>query len=164
MPTYTVHAPPRQGAIDPARVVFIRDGFHGWAFIAPLLWLLAYRQWLALLIYVVVTSAIIAALIWLGAGTAAIIAAVICISLLVGFEAASIRRWKLARRGWRTLGFVVAEDRDIAEQRFFARWAERPQPVQPEAPAPRPPETLVPLRRAPERDVIGLFPAPDRAR
>src|SRR5689334_6632695 len=162
MPTYTVHAPPRPNAIDPARVVFLRDGFHGWAFIAPSLWLLVYRQWLALLIYVVVTGAIIAALVWLGAGTASVVAAGLCISLLVGLEAASIRRWTFARRGWKTLGFVVGEDRDIAEQRFFARWAERPVAVEPEPQ--RPPEPSPPFRRAPERDVIGLFPTPDRAR
>jgi hypothetical protein len=162
MPTYTVHAPPRQGAFDPERVVFLRDGFHGWAFIAPALWLLVYRQWLALLAYVIVTLAIVVALSWLGGGTLAIVCAAICISLLVGFEAATIRRWTLGRRGWPMLGFVVGEDRDIAEQRFFARWAERPQPVEPEAPPA--PEAYVPFRRAPERDVIGLFPTPDRAR
>jgi hypothetical protein len=162
MPTYTVHAPPRPGAIDPERVVFLRDGFHGWAFVAPSLWLLLYRQWLALLVYLAGTGAIVAALAWLGAGTGALIAAGVCISLLVGFEAASIRRWTFARRGWVMLGFVVGEDRDAAEQRFFARLAERPLAAEPEPP--RAAEVYAPFRSAPERDVIGLFPKPDRAR
>lgn len=163
MPTYTVHAPPRQGAIDPARVVFLRDGFHGWAFIAPALWLLAYRQWPALLVYVVATGGFVAALVWLGAGTATIVFAALCISLLVGLEAATIRRWTFARRGWMTLGFVVGEDRDIAEQSFFARWAERPQEPAAELPPPAP-APGIPLRRTSPPDVIGLFPSPDRAR
>jgi hypothetical protein len=162
MPTYTVHAPARQGAIDPEKLVFLRDGFHGWAFIAPPIWLLVHRQWLALLGYAIFVALLVTGLAWLGAGATAIVGAVICISLLVGFEAASIRRWTFARRGWAMLGFVVGEDRDLAEQRFFARWAERPQPVPAEPPPP--PESYMPLRRAPERDVIGLFPTPDRAR
>ena len=56
MPTYTVHAPPpRRGETTsaPERFVFVRDGFHVWAFILAPLWLLAHRLWLAFIIYVV---------------------------------------------------------------------------------------------------------------
>ncbi len=55
MPTYTVHAaPPRAGetASDPQRFVFVRDGFHFWAFALAPLWLLVHRLWLVLLGYV----------------------------------------------------------------------------------------------------------------
>ena len=51
MPTYTVHQPPpRQGeaARAPERFVFVRDGFHFWAFVLAPFWLLRYRLWLAL--------------------------------------------------------------------------------------------------------------------
>jgi hypothetical protein len=162
MPTYTVHTPARQGATDPEKVVFLRDGFHGWAFVAPPLWLLVHWQWLALLGYAIFVALLVVGLVWLGAGATAIIGAALCVSLLVGLEAATIRRWTLTRRGWAMLGFVVGEDRNIAEQRFFARWAERPQPAPAETA--RAPDNSVPLRRGPERDVIGLFPSPDRAR
>ncbi len=162
MPTYTVHAPLRQGSVDTDKCVFLRDGFHGWAFVAPPIWLLAHRQWLALLSYAIVISLLVVGLVWLGVGAITVVVAALCVSLLVGFEAATIRRWTLARRGWASLGFVVGEDRDIAEQRFFARLAERPQPT-PAEPK-RPPESNVPFRQALEREVIGLFPAPDRAR
>ena len=85
------------------------------------------------------------------------------IALLVGFEAATLWRWTLARRGWKTLGFVVGEDRDIAEQRFYTAWVNR---------APAPPDDLpepqygapyaTPVRRGSPSptDVIGLFPEP----
>jgi hypothetical protein len=159
MPTYTVHAPPaKTGATDPERFRFVRDGFHFWAFVAPALWLLFYRQWLALLIYLVVAGGIVAGLVWLGAGTAALVGAGACISLLIGFEAATIRRWTFARRGWAVLGFVVGEDKDVAERRFFARWVECPREPRAEPPQGAPP------RAASAPGVIGLFPEPDAPR
>ena len=95
---------------------------------------------------------------WLGASASAQGIAAFCIALLVGFEASTIRRWTLTRRGWSTLGFVVGEDRDVAERRFFTQWAaggtkwpQEPQPA-----------VTVPVRRGQPtgRDVIGLFPEP----
>jgi hypothetical protein len=163
VPTYTVHAPPpRKGALAPECFVFLRDGFHVWAFIAPALWLLVYRLWLAFVLYIIIAGGIIAALVWLGAGTLAVIAAGLCISLLIGFEAASIRRWTLARRRWAMLGFVVGENRDSAEQRFFARWTERPQEIAAPAESTPPPPPRFTPRPAP--DVIGLFPQPGGTR
>ena len=51
MPTFTVHQPPPrpgEAAIAPERFVFVRDGFHFWAFVLAPFWLLRYRLWLAL--------------------------------------------------------------------------------------------------------------------
>ncbi len=162
MPTYTVHAPPaRQGDSQPERFAFLRDGFYFWAFIAPPLWLLVHRQWLALVMYIVIFAASIGGFVWLGLDTGAVVAVAFCMSLLVGFEAASLRRWTLRRRGWTTVGFVVGDDQDGAERRFFARWAE-PAPVPPvelTASAP-PPRTTPPTGRG----VIGLFPEPGARR
>ena len=56
MPTYTVHAPPPhhgETTSAPERFVFVRDGFHFWAFLLAPLWLLLHGLWLALVIYVV---------------------------------------------------------------------------------------------------------------
>ena len=161
MPTFTVHAPPRRDGEAPAspeRFAFVRDGFHGWAFLFAPLWLIALRLWLALVLYVVVTAAVATALALLGASASAQGIAAFCIALLVGFEASTIRRWTLTRRGWSTLGFVVGEDRYVAERRFFTQWAaggtkwpQEPQPA-----------VTVPVRRGQPtgRDVIGLFPEP----
>lgn len=165
MPTYTVHAPPTTGTAKPERFLFLRDGFHFWAFVAPPLWMLLYRQWLALLIYLVVSAAALGGLAWIGASAAAVVAAGLCISLLVGFEAASIRRWSLARGGWSTLGFVVGEDADVAERRFFVRWAERSAARAPQQPSePAQSDGRITGRFVPEGSVIGLFPQPDPPR
>ncbi len=44
------------------------------------------------------------------------------IALLVGLEAGALRRWTLERRGWKTHGFVVGDDLEDAERRFFGQW------------------------------------------
>jgi hypothetical protein len=82
-------------------------------------------------------------------------------SLLVGLEASSLRRWKLARRGFENLGVVVGEDLDIAERRFFDGWVvQRRRPVMPPAPSPFDPPAAEPPRPAPA-DIVGLFPQPE---
>ena len=64
MPTFTVHAPPRaDGApASPERFLFVRDGFHGWAFLLGPFWLIRYRLWLALVLYAIGMVALIAGL------------------------------------------------------------------------------------------------------
>ena len=165
MPTFTVHAPPRRDGEAPAspeRFAFVRDGFHGWAFLLAPFWLIARRLWLALVLYVVVSAAVATGLALLGASGSAQGIAAFCIALLIGFEASTIRRWTLTRRGWLTLGFVVGEDRDVAERRFFTQWAAG-NAKWPEEPAP---SMSAPVRRGPPtgRDVIGLFPEPGQSR
>ena len=103
--------------------MFVRDGFHIWAFILSPLWLLAHRLWLAFVIYVVGYGMVGVAFVFLRVPANAQLLAGLAIALLVGFEAPSIWRWTLTRRRWSTLGFVVGEDAEVAEQRFFANWA-----------------------------------------
>ena len=44
-------------------------------------------------------------------------------ALLIGFEAATLRRFTLARRRrWRNVGIVVGDDLELAERRFFDAW------------------------------------------
>jgi len=162
MPTYTVHAPPpKAGEItsDPQRFVFVRDGFYAWAFLLAPLWLIVHRLWLVLAGYVVVNALIGGVLYAAGATASLKFLASLLIALLVGFEAATLWRWTLSRRRWRTLGFVVGDDQENAERRFFAAWTERkPAPASP----PSEPVYSTPVRRGPPTgsDVIGLFPEP----
>jgi len=59
MPVFTVHAPvDALRRADTDRFVFVRDGFHFWAFVFGPLWLIWHRLWWALLAYVVIIAAI----------------------------------------------------------------------------------------------------------
>jgi hypothetical protein len=167
MPTFTVHEPPprkTESVTAPERFVFVRDGFHFWAFVLAPVWLLVRKLWLAFLIYVVVTIAIAVGLKYVGTPSYVQTTVALVIALLVGLEAATIRRWTLTRRRWKMLGFVVGEDREIAERRFFAAWAAR----EPVTDIIKPVEATyaTPVRRgAPSpSDVIGLFPEPGQTR
>ena len=166
MPTYTVHAPPpREGATGSAaeRYVFVRDGFHVWAFLLAPLWLLIHRLWLAFGIYVVGYGLIATALVLLRVPASAQFATGFLIALLIGFEASSIWRWTLTRRRWVMLGFVIGEDAEIAERRFFAEWNKHSAAT---APVLSEPKYSTPIRRGPPSpsDVLGLFPEPGTQR
>ena len=171
MPVYTVHGPVTGNAAIAAsdRFAFARDGFHFWAALLGPLWLLWHRLWLALLGWIVVVAAINVGLAALGAGSGARLLANLLLALLMGFEAASLRRWTLSRGNWRQLDIVVADDQEAAERRFFDRWTQQrallndqlavdrgaPPPTRdvPGQPFSKPP----PLPRS---DIIGLFPEP----
>jgi hypothetical protein len=170
MPTYTVHEPPprkNESVTAPERFVFVRDGFYFWAFLLAPVWLFVRRLWLALILYVVATITIVAGLRLLHAPPFARDAIEFLIALGIGFEAATIWRWTLARRKWKTLGFVVGEDREIAEHRFFAEWTGSAEKrADTSAPPPSAPVYATPIwrgRPAPS-DVIGLFPEPGQQR
>lgn len=169
MPTYTVHQPPqREGrpVPGPERFAFVRDGFHFWAFLLPPVWMLLHRMWLVLIGYVVVVVAMTVAFAVAGIPSWADAIASLLFGVLIGLEAASLRRWSL--RKWTQLGYVVAEDEELAERRFFAQWVERgaqavpppPSAPPPSFPKPSPPVVSAPLPQRATPDVIGLFPQP----
>jgi Protein of unknown function (DUF2628) len=176
MPVYTVHAPvmTNAGIAAADRFAFVRDGFHFWAALAGVVWLAWHRLWLALIGWIVLLLAVDFGMAALGARGGAIFFANLLLALLMGFEAASLRRWTLSRRNWRQLDIVVADDEESAERRFFDRWtAEQralsndqlavdrggPPPTReiPGQPFSRPP----PLPRS---EIIGLFPEPGGSR
>jgi uncharacterized protein DUF2628 len=162
MTIYTVHAPPLRGsetAPDPERFVFIRDGFSFWAFVFAPLWLLWRRLWLALLFYVAIIVVLEGGMWLLRVPYPARSIVIVLISLLIGMEAGSIRRWTLERRDWRQLGVVTGNNHEAAERRFFDTWV-----AQMAAPRPpvAPPQPMSPNMRVPPdaSDIIGLFPEP----
>jgi hypothetical protein len=137
MQTFTVHEPPYAPAdrVDRAEsLVFIKEGFSWAAALFGPFWLLAYRLWWPLLAYVLAYGAIeavrLARLIdqrWIGLG-------LLALNLLLAFEGDSLRRWALARRGWRLLGTANGRHRVECERRFFDAWL----PTQPVLQAPPP--------------------------
>jgi uncharacterized protein DUF2628 len=166
MSVYTVYAPPLkrgQSAPDPERFVFVRDRFSFWAFLLAPLWMLRHRLWLAFILYLVVIVALEIALGALGASRGVMIAGAALLSLLVGLEAATLRRRALVRRGWSNIGLVIGDDVEAAERRFFDSWiTQLPRNGKPRASS-QPTATVPNLRRPPASEVTGLFPAPGAA-
>lgn len=163
MPVFTVYEPPLRrfdSESDPTRFAFVRDGFSFWAFLLSPVWMLRYRMWLVLVGYLILAVAIGIGLHVVGAPMGARVLVGFLIALLVGIEAASLRRWTLSRRGWNSLGIVVGDDVEAAERRFFDAWVaggrSRGVAPPPAPPAPGP----MPRTGGTPPDVIGLFPEP----
>jgi uncharacterized protein DUF2628 len=166
MAVYTVHEPPlRSGTVapDPERFVFVRDGFYVWAFLLTPLWLIWHRLWLVLLIFVLVIIGLESAMSFLGVAAGARFCALALVSLLVGFEAGTLRRFALGRRGWRNVGVVSGTNAEAAERRFFNDWSVAG-PGRPSGPGGNPP--LLPPSPAPafHTPIVGLFPEPGASR
>jgi hypothetical protein len=173
MAVYTVHQPPlRAGATspEPERFVFVRDGFSFAALLFGPLWMLRHRMWLVLLGYGVVVAGLSLVLHLHASGTVGAIVWAL-VALLLGFEAGTLRRFTLSRRGFRNVGIVVGDDLELAERRFFDSWVRKdwvgrdaagrndsPGPAAPGGGAP----ALTPAPRMPRStpDVLGLFPEP----
>ena len=175
MPVYTVHAPVTNGADLTAtdKFAFVRDGFHFWAAITGVIWLAWHRLWLALIGWIVLLLAVNAGLGALGVGSRAILLINLVLAVLLGFEAASVRRWTLSRRKWRMLDVVVADDEESAERRFFDRWTARNRVTNDSYSVDRggPPPTRsvagLPFSKPPpipQGGIIGLFPEPGGSR
>jgi len=162
MRIYTVHEPPPQRSEhsgDPARFVFVRDGFSFWAFLFGPFWMLRHQMWLVLLGYVIVVVALELLLKLFGASSGTSFVAGLLLALLVGLEAPTLRRFTLRRQKWTNVGVIVGNDLETAERRFFDAWV-KSGGVAPPAMSP------APARQAPPAgtDVIGLFPQPEARR
>jgi Protein of unknown function (DUF2628) len=173
MPVYTVHAPVADGG-EADRFVFVRDGFYFWAFLLGPLWLIWHRLWLALIGYIAIMVGVAVALSLLHASAGTRFTVMLLIALLMGFEAASLRRWTRSRRKWRQLDVVVADDEETAERRFFDRWTAKQRDLSNDRSAidrgAPPPTRDVPGQAfsrppsPPHGDIIGLFPQPGASR
>jgi hypothetical protein len=167
---YTVLEPPLKRSAarrGPDRFAFVRDSFHFWAFVLAPLWMLWHRLWLVFIGFALIAVALQFGLHTIGVGSDGRLLGYALLALLAGLEAGTLRRWTLARRGWRDLGIVSGETREAAERRFFDTW------TSPDGePALRPAESfLAPARaalaaRQPNRtsDIVGLFPEPGAPR
>src|ERR1700721_927249 len=128
MSSYTGHEPPLQAgaaAPEPERYIFVRDGFSFWAFLFGPLWMLCHRMWLVFGFFGVVSFWSEGLVAGGGPSDAVLVAIGLLISLWVGLEAATLRRFTLRRRGWRDVGVISGEDREAAECRFFEAWLQR---------------------------------------
>src|SRR6202453_2370300 len=176
MPVYTVHAPVSNNADLRAtdRFAFVRDGFHLWAAVLGVVWLAWHRLWLALIGWIVLMTVLDVGMVRLGVPATAVFLVDALLALLMGFEAASLRRWTLSRRNWRQLDIVVADDEEAAERRFFDRWTAKQRALGNDQSAidrgaPPPTRAIAgqPFSRPPplsQSEIIGLFPEPGASR
>lgn len=176
MSIYTVHEPPLkagESTPDPDRFVFVRDGFSFWAFLLAPLWMLRHRLWLVFVGYVIVAVALQVGLRLIGASSGVIIIVSFLLALLVGFEAATLRRFTLARRRWNNVAVVVGDDLESAERRFFDAWVDKswtgPSAANPSVAGGGSRRSFAPgmaTARRPQdsSEVLGLFPQPGASR
>src|SRR4051812_50080539 len=98
MPVYTVHAPIAESA-EAARAadhfVFVRDGFHFWAFLLGPLWLAWHRVWLAVLGYGVVTIGGAVGLSWSIMGARLCFVVRVLVPVLDWFGVGRVRLWSV---------------------------------------------------------------------
>lgn len=155
MAVYTVFQPPQRAeemSPDPERFVFVRDRFCFTAFLFAPIWLLWHRLWIAFIGYLIIGGGLVLAVAIVTRSQAVTAVVALLLAVLMGFEAPTLWRWTLTRRGWHDGGVIVGDDLESAERRFFEGWSTVP----PSAPVASTPATLP---RAPLHDeVIGLFP------
>jgi hypothetical protein len=135
-----VHEPPDPPAdrIDRAeRLAFVRDGFSWTAALFTPIWLLAHRLWWPFVIYGLagVGLELLTEQLEFHPGWSILAAAVM--SLLIGFEADTLRRWSLARRGWSQIGAVSGRTTEDCERRWFEMWLPTQPVIAPAAGSPR---------------------------
>ena len=123
--TFTVHEspdPPADRHDRADRLVLVRDGFTYAAAAFTPLWLLLKQQWLAFVIYVGVFAAVVLVLVAADMPPQWYLLASSALHLLVGFEADSIQRWTLSRRGYTMIGTVSGRNQMECERQFLDSW------------------------------------------
>lgn len=185
MKFFTVHRNDERPDPDD-RIVLIKEGFAWAAFFAPVLWLLYNRAWVGLPLYAAAAGAL--GLVYglagfegdalslilgsLALGIPFLLGAFpdpavaipgFLLALLCGFEANDMKRFMLARRGYRLGDLVAGHNRVEAERAYFAERS-LPRASLPSSPGSGQPS----VRRAgqwaePGEPVLGLFREPDRA-
>jgi hypothetical protein len=161
MTVYMVFEPPPERGDSVKRaehIQFVPDRFIWSAFLLGPLWMLWHRLWIVLGGYIGVSVALTLALRYAGVGEDGRSLALTLFALLVGFEAASLRRWTLLLTGWREVDAVMGDSSEAAERRFFDRYVslETTREMAAALAAPPPP----PVAPRDPTDVVGLFPQP----
>jgi hypothetical protein len=152
--------PPTRGASSltrAERIDFVPDRFTWSAFLLAPLWMLWHRLWIVLVGYAAANVALVVAMRFAGVGPEARGYVLALFALLIGFEAASLRRWTLLLNGWREVGTIVADDRESAERRFFDRYVSLETTREMEAALAMPPPPVPPQDPT---EVVGFFPQP----
>ena len=125
MRVYTIHEKPDPPAdrTDRAEALrFVREGFSWTAALFAPLWMLLKGLWLALVLYIAVVVLLTVGMKAAGISSEMSTVVMLALNVLVGFEADTIERWTLARRGWQTVATISGRDAVECERRFFDAW------------------------------------------
>ena len=121
---------------DPAvEARLVRDAFSWWASLLGPVWALLQGMPLVFLAMAALQAAVVAAA-YFAMGEQVGVWAYLLFSLWFGFEARSLKRWALRRRGWVMTAVVTAKRYGDAERRYFAGRDEIPPDILPGPPAP----------------------------
>jgi hypothetical protein len=179
---YTVHENPARRNEDD-RVILVREGFSFGAFFIPVLWAIYRRAWIAIPVYVALAGLIMVLLImfdagrWtleyamgaLGAGLPVLLAAhphpalaalAALVAAVLGFEGNDLRRFMLARRGYRVVDVVAASSLVEAERAYFGAKGFPPSEAAPQAQHASFSDSLGPPRRRSLSIIPGLDDTP----
>ncbi|ACA21038.1 conserved hypothetical protein [Methylobacterium sp. 4-46] len=161
MSTYTLHLPDEvdPGAPDALdRAKLVPDRFIWSAFAFTALWFFWHRLWLAGLLVLVAEVAVWGAGLALNLSPPAGFLVTLLLSVLIGYEAPSLRRWTYERRGSPARDAVTAADSTEAEVKLVGRWLTRHA-----APAAAVPPRVPPFAKT-GSPALGLFPEADARR
>lgn len=130
MKSYTIHEAPEPSVntMDKAdRIEFVREGFAWLALFFPIVWMIYYRMWIVLAVFVGFMFALQG--ITYTSGAQDEIAGLISIfaSLVFAFEANNLRRWTIERQGYQLVGAINGDSYDECELKFFSSWLGREQ-------------------------------------
>ena len=155
MRTYTLH--PAKGALvgeahGLERAHLVPDGFSWPAFAFGPLWFFCHRLWLAGLGVLALLAVVAFGGRFLGLTPIAGFVITVLVSLLIGLEASSLRRWTYARAGRPVRDAVTAANAEEAEMKAAARWLDGV-PTGRTGPAPH-----IGISVPPSDLAIGMFP------
>ena len=166
MTVYSVYEPsalPADIAERADRLAFVKEGFSWIAFLVPALWLIFYRMWIELIVFVLGFAAIQWAFGTSEQGQRLFGWVSFALCVLFAFEANDLRSAALERRGYRLVGVASGSGRSQAELSFFRSWLleqARPARTTERAAQRREGQAAQPSPRSESEEVIGLFPAP----
>ncbi|MFM9890160.1 MAG: DUF2628 domain-containing protein [Rickettsiales bacterium] len=101
------------------RVELVREGFSYAALVFNVLWLVYEKLWFAAMCYVGLLGVVVVWAQHFGLNPVATGCLQLLLQLLLAVHAYDLVRYKLARRGYRMAGVIVAESALAAEQRYY---------------------------------------------
>lgn len=114
---YSIHLPAPYTARG-AEPEALREGFSLIAFLLTVFWVLANRLWIRAGVLVAVIGVAWAVATFAGLNMPGLAVITLAVMAWVGMEANDWRRAGLAKRGWREVGVIAAENQDAALRRY----------------------------------------------